>query len=157
MPTDKPYLVSVRVKEHDRPTRRVPPEGTFTATDGAVVVLLDGDDNNCDDIRVVEALRGKIEKARYRRLMTTWLGVGRYFSKVIAEDCEANPKLKESVYALFALMINNMVDEALIHIDDPETLVARLAIQEFAGKFVQELEKRTVVEATEPTRKFGTN
>jgi len=42
MPTDKPYKVSVRTKQHDKPTRRVPPKDTVVG-DHAVTVVFDGD------------------------------------------------------------------------------------------------------------------
>ncbi|KKN31490.1 hypothetical protein LCGC14_0823630 [marine sediment metagenome] len=144
MPTKKPYRVSVRLKQHDKPTRRVPPDGTIVGRAALVVVTTTDGMSILGDIDVLASEQDGEDVRDTANGLAMWLALGAHLAE-------------RSTNAFEQFFFQSVLGVAGAILEDPEgTLQLRQlvdTVQDIFGK----VGEAALVEQAKKTSTEGTN
>jgi len=146
MPTDKPYRVAVRIQQHERPTRRVPPLGTAVGQDALAVVIREGA-TSITDIDVLSSSRDGVDLLDSGAALSIWLALG---AKLYA-------RAQQNQNDFELLFYDTILSAAATILENPQTaLMARYVSTVLADELVK-LQEEAVVKQAQRSSSEGKN
>lgn len=143
MPTDKPYTVEVRIKQHDRPTRRVPPAGTETG-EAAIVIVIDGDEAIPENTTFAGTQRDGVDIRDTSNGIAMWLGLGVHLAERTENEFER-------------FFFSTVLGIAHSIAQNPEEAIAFQQIAGLVGSMVEKAGEAVVVEEAKKSSTEGLN
>jgi len=147
MPTDKPYTIAVRLKQHDKPTRRVPPEDTDVG-EAAITIVSASLRGAPDDMKVRLSHHDGLYD--HRVVIAMWLALGVH----LVDHCT------DAFHKFFFQTVLGVAASAL---EDPARLLAlqqavgASMLEVFGEAEVGEAELAAIVEQAKKTSTEGSN
>lgn len=144
MPTKKPYTASARIKQYDKPTRRVPPEGTVVGQIAIALAAVVDEETGLRDVDIVASKLDGEDVLSTSAGITLWLALG------VALAERATGPLQQ-------LFFQTVLGTAASVLENPAAMTVYHRIAESVTNFLAEESESAINKQAKLTSTEGTN